>query len=98
MELTFEQLPAGVSLLLQKIEQMEQALSKLTSGGTNDTTEEVRLNMREAAKHLGCSVQTLQRAKDNNRLPFHQFGKIVYFLPSELDAATLVPMDVYVKK
>jgi len=77
---------------------VEDVLSRYARQATVSETSENRLNMREAAKYLGCSVQTLQRAKDNNRLPFHQFGKIVYFLPTELDAATLVPMDVYNKK
>jgi len=95
--LTFEQLPAGVSLLLLKIEQMEQAIRDLTSRSALNNDDD-RLSADGAAAYLGCSKLTVMKAKKAGKLPYHQFGKILYFKASELDSATLVEMDLHIDK
>lgn len=37
------------------------------------------LSMTELAAYLGITVQTVQRLKNKNRIPFYQDGKIVRF-------------------
>lgn len=95
--LTFEQLAAGVSLLLQKIEQMEQAIQDLTAKYVPNTDDD-RLNAEQAAAYLGCSKLTVMKAKKAGKLPYHQFDRILFFRKSELDRATLVEMDLHIDK
>lgn len=95
--LTFEQLPAGISLLLQKIEQMEQAIRDLTSRSAPNNDDD-RLSADQAAEYLGCSKLTVMKAKKDGKLPYHQFNRILFFRKSELDRATLVDMDLYIDK
>jgi len=41
-------------------------------------------NRKAAAKELGVSVETLDRYKDNGKLPYRKIGKCVRFTESDL--------------
>jgi excisionase family DNA binding protein len=51
-------------------------------------TEPIRLyGDRSVAKHLGCTVQTINQLKKSGKLPFHRVGRKYYYIQSEVDQA-----------
>jgi excisionase family DNA binding protein len=42
---------------------------------------------RSVAKHLGCTVQTINQLKKSGKLPFHRVGRKYYYIQSEVDQA-----------
>lgn len=94
---TFNDLPEFMDFVVSRLERLEQSIRSKHDNGSVQTDER-RLSVNEAAEYLGCSRLTVMKGKKSGALPFHQFGKVVYFKASELDAATLVPAISYEKK
>ena len=46
-----------------------------------------QFNISEVAEYLKCSKATIHNYKNNKSIPFHQIGRTVYFIKSEVDEA-----------
>ena len=94
---TFNELPDFMDFMVRRITQLEDMISKQLAckPGVQD---EPRMSMTETAKYLNCSLSTLQTFKNNNLIPFHQLGRHVYFIASEIDEASLIRAFDYNKK
>ncbi|MBB6271900.1 excisionase family DNA binding protein [Pedobacter cryoconitis] len=77
---TFEQLPAMVSLLLEKVESLERTLMGLHS---LNSSEEL-LTVDQTAEFLKLSVPTLYSKVSRGEIPVSKPGKRLYFKKSEL--------------
>jgi len=94
MNFTLNDLPDFMNLMAEKINKLEEILAAKQHSIKN-INDEPRMDMKETANYLRCSLSTLQTFKNNGVIPYHQAGRHVYFIASEIDAATLVPMNVY---
>lgn len=80
MEYTFEQLPKAVTLLHERLENIEQLLV-----GREVQKDEVQLlTIKEAAQFLNLTVPTLYGYSQRNEIPVCRKGKRLYFSKSEL--------------
>jgi hypothetical protein len=42
---------------------------------------------KAVAKHLGCTVQTINQLKKSGKLPFHRVGRRYFYLTNEVNSA-----------
>ena len=78
---SFENLPQAVSLLLEKVENLEQLLkSQQNPASPSDRP----MSITEAAKFLNLSVPTLYGFVSKRTIPFSKLGKRLYFSEAEL--------------
>jgi len=78
---SFENLPQAVSLLLDKVENLEQLLkSQQNPASPSDRP----MSITEAAKFLNLSVPTLYGFVSKRTIPFSKLGKRLYFSEAEL--------------
>ena len=78
---SFENLPQAVSLLLEKVETLEQLLkSQQNTSAPSDRP----MSITEAAKFLNLSVPTLYGFVSKRTIPFSKLGKRLYFSEAEL--------------
>lgn len=78
---SFENLPQAVSLLLEKVETLEQLLkSQQNTSAPSDRP----MSITEAAKFLNLSVPTLYGFVSKRTIPFSKVGKRLYFSEAEL--------------
>ena len=78
---SFENLPQAVSLLLEKVENLEQLLkSQQNTSAPSDRP----MSITEAAKFLNLSVPTLYGFVSKRTIPFSKLGKRLYFSEAEL--------------
>ena len=94
---TFNELPDFMDFMVKRVSQLEDMISKQLACKPS-IQDEPRMSMAETAKYLNCSLSTLQSFKNNNLIPFHQLGRHVYFIASEIDEASLIPAVDYNKK
>ena len=81
-QLSFENLPQAVSLLLEKVDSLEQLLkSQQTS---NRVASDKPMSITEAAKFVNLTVPTLYGFVSKRTIPFSKVGKRLYFSESEL--------------
>lgn len=79
--LTFEQLPQAVSLLHDKLNNIEQLLRE---GNNQSAPADELLSVSEAAKFLNLSVPTLYGKVSRQEIPVNKQGKRLYFYKAEL--------------
>jgi len=77
---TFEQLPAMVKLLLEKVESIERTLTGMHSSNL----DEEFLAVEQAAEFLKLSVPTLYSKVSRGEIPVNKPGKRLYFKKAEL--------------
>lgn len=94
---TFNELPDFMAFMVKRVTQLENLIAKQLADKPS-VKDEPRMSMAETAKYLNCSLSTLQTFKNNNLIPFHQLGRHVYFIASEIDEASLIPAVDYNKK
>lgn len=81
--LTFDQLPQAVTLLIKDISELKTLLLKKSNNQSNQETEKF-LNIQEAAKLLNLTVATCYSKVSKNELPCMKRGKRLYFSSIEL--------------
>ena len=84
-KLSFENLPAAISVLLEKVSNIEKQLQKSsvqqpTTDTWFDLTEFCQYHPDKPAK------PTVYAYVQNRTIPFHKKGKKLFFLKSEIDA------------
>lgn len=78
---SFENLPQAVGLLLEKVDLLEQLLkSQQNTSAPSDRP----MSITEAAKFLNLSVPTLYGFVSKRTIPFSKLGKRLYFSEGEL--------------
>jgi len=78
---SFENLPQAVGLLLEKVDLLEQLLkSQQNTSAPSDRP----MSITEAAKFLNLSVPTLYGFVSKRTIPFSKLGKRLYFSEAEL--------------
>jgi len=83
--ITFEQLPAAVVKVLEKLNNIEQLISQFSAemplrGGTKP------LSVNGAAAYLHLSVSAVYGMVQRGEIPYHKPAKHLYFYQEELDA------------
>jgi excisionase family DNA binding protein len=53
--------------------------------GLNQKTIPERMSLLETAQYLGVSKQTMYGYTSSRKIPFHKFGKRIFFYTQELD-------------
>ncbi len=81
-QLTFENLPQAVSLLLEKVESLEQLLKAQQS--INVVAPDKPMTIAEAAKFVNLTVPTIYGFVSKRTIPFSKVGKRLYFSQAEL--------------
>ena len=79
---SFENLPQAVSLLLEKVETLEQLLKSQQS--INRVASDKPMSITEAAKFVNLTVPTLYGFVSKRTIPFSKVGKRLYFSEAEL--------------
>ena len=84
-ELTFEQLPSAVSLILEKLENIEARLAVLEKPLPKD--QDVWMNVDELMEYHPDkpSKKTIYDWVTLRKVPYHKDGKRLRFLKSEID-------------
>ena len=89
---TFEMLPTLMLNLIEDNKVLSAKLDainrKLSASMGNNRDEDERMDVTEAQKYIPGhpAVQTIYGWTSNNLIPFHEVGKRIDFLKSELDA------------
>lgn len=79
--ITFEQLPQAVSLLIEKVGQLSSRIEDVLKKTTPQQTEHRRpLNLDEVATLLDKSASTIYAITSEKRIPYHKRGNKLYFL------------------
>ena len=84
-KLSFESLPAAVSILLEKVSNIEMQLQK-SSGQKPDTDTWFDLSGLCQYHPDKPAKPTVYAYVQNRSIPFHKKGKKLFFLKSEIDA------------
>lgn len=83
MELSFDQLPAAVYQLSQKLEAIEKLLLNKNEDKSAQPQDEL-LTVEQAAELLNLSKGTIYSKKSRGELPVMKQGKRLYFSKEEL--------------
>lgn len=106
-QLSFENLPHAVSLLLEKVNSLEQLLKSQQT--VNRIASDKPMSIAEAAKFVNLTVPTLYGFVSKRTIPFSKVGKRLYFSEAELtswiqngrqqtrDELQSIPSAAYVK-
>ena len=81
-KVSFESLPQAVSLLLEKVDSLEQLLKSQQS--INRVSSDKPMSITEAAKFVNLTVPTLYGFVSKRTIPFSKVGKRLYFSEIEL--------------
>ena len=81
-KINFEDLPQAVSLLLEKVDSLEQLLKSQQS--INRVASDKPMSIAEAAKFVNLTVPTLYGFVSKRTIPFSKLGKRLYFSEAEL--------------
>src|SRR5574344_2070735 len=85
--ITFEQLPQAVSILIEKVglltDKVEMALGKTPQ--QHDEKHNL-LSLKEVAVLLGKSASTIYAMTSDKRIPYHKRGNKLYFFEDEVIA------------
>lgn len=76
----FNNLPAEVAQISEKLDFVLETLSKLAPQQTKK-----RLNIKEASEYTGYSVNTLYGKVNREEIPFYKMGAKLFFDPEALD-------------
>ena len=85
--ITFEQLPKAVSMLIEKVGLLTDKVEKVL-GMTPQQHGECRtlLTLNEVAALLGKSASTIYAMTSDKRIPYHKRGNKLYFFQNEIIA------------
>lgn len=85
--ITFEQLPLAVSMLIEKVGLLTDKVEKVL-GMTPQQHGECRtlLTLNEVAALLGKSASTIYAMTSDKRIPYHKRGNKLYFFQNEIIA------------
>lgn len=83
--ITFEQLPQAVSMLIEKVGLLTDKVEKVL-GMTPQQHGECRtlLTLNEVAALLGKSASTIYAMTSDKRIPYHKRGNKLYFFKNEI--------------
>lgn len=81
MNYTFEQLPEAMSVLHDKLDNIERLLLK---GPPNNKEEKELLSIQQASELINLSVPTIYSKVSRREIPFCKKGKRLYFSTEEL--------------
>ena len=82
-KVSFENLPQAVSLLLEKVDSLEQLLKSQQTTISNAPSDRP-MSISEAAKFVNLTVPTLYGFVSKRTIPFSKVGKRLYFSEVEL--------------
>jgi excisionase family DNA binding protein len=82
-KVNFENLPQAVSLLLEKVDSLEQLLKSHQTIISNAPSDRP-MSISEAAKFVNLTVPTLYGFVSKRTIPFSKMGKRLYFSETEL--------------
>lgn len=72
-------------------EAVAEAVTKLSQTTPQPTAQpDQRLTRTQLAEYLNCTLPTVDRYRNEGRIPFYQTGRTVYFLKSDVDNALRV--------
>lgn len=77
--ITFEQLPQAVSLLIEKVRQLADKVEEAL-GNTTQQKGRRLLDLDDVATLLGKSASTIYTMTSEKRIPYHKRGKQALFL------------------
>lgn len=92
----FEMLIQQNTEIIQQNAEIIKCLRVFNPSGFNDQSEignnlkhdpDQRLTTDQIAEYLRKDKSTIMRYKKNGAIPYHQVGRTVYFIKSEVDAA-----------
>lgn len=68
---------------------VQDAVSKILENLPSQSAPEPdeRLTRQQAAKYLNCTLPTLDRYREQGRIPYYQTGRTIFFKRSEIDKA-----------
>lgn len=85
--ITFDQLPQAVSMLIEKVGLLTERLEKFLCGAPSQHGEaHTLLSLSEVAKLLGKSASTIYAMTSDKRIPYHKRGNKLYFFEDEVIA------------
>lgn len=89
MQLTFEDLPRAISILLEKVSRIEEMLnsSKVLE---SELSKSEPMTTKEVAEYLGVSMVSIYNYINRGALPYFKIGNKKYFKRSEVDKALKV--------
>ncbi|WP_207424996.1 helix-turn-helix domain-containing protein [Pedobacter sp. SYSU D00535] len=79
--LTFEQLPEAIRVLIEKVNNIEALLTDLRQ---KESDEDKIYTVAEAAAFLNLSIHTIYSKVSRQEIPVNKQGKKLYFYKSEL--------------
>ena len=78
--ITFEQLPQAVSMLIEKVGLLTERVEKFLCDAPSQHGEaHTLLSLNEVAKLLGKSASTIYAMTSDKRIPYHKRGNKFYF-------------------
>lgn len=81
--ITFEQLPQAVSLLIEKVRQLADKVEEAL-GNTTQQKDRRLLGLDDVATLLGKSASTIYTMTSEKRIPYHKRGNKLYFFEDEI--------------
>jgi hypothetical protein len=85
-EISFNNLPEAVSLLLQKIDALECSIQELKDSSRNHEPDEL-LTRQETADYFKCDLSTIHHWTKKGKLIKHCLGNRAYYKKSQIDSA-----------
>jgi excisionase family DNA binding protein len=82
MEISFEKLPQAVNIINERLQNIERLLLERVIQPDSEIDE--LLNIKQAAKHLDVTVQTMYGYVHDREIPFSKKRKRLYFSKKEL--------------
>lgn len=83
--ITFEQLPQAVSLLIEKVGQLSSRIEDILKKTSPQQGGQRRpLNLDEVAALLDKSASTIYAMTSEKRIPYHKRGNRLYFFEDEI--------------
>lgn len=82
-KITFEQLPQAVSLLIEKVGQLEDKVDEALGKATQQKGRRL-LALDDVAALLGKSASTIYAMTSEKRIPYHKRGNKLYFFEDEI--------------
>lgn len=83
--ITFEQLPQAVSLLIERVGQLSSRIEDILKKTSPQQGEQHRpLNLEEVAALLDKSASTIYAMTSEKRIPYHKRGNKLYFFEDEI--------------
>ena len=83
--ITFEQLPQAVSMLIEKVGQLADKVEKVL-GNTGQRQERRLLTLDDVATLLNKSSSTIYAMTSDKRIPYHKRDNKLYFFENEIIA------------